>query len=53
MQELKSADGLQVAAHRAGAGPFTLTPTYKTAAFNLAKNVAGARLARLLNEELK
>ena len=40
----------------AGAGPFTLTPTYKTAAQKLAAKriaLAGARLAKLLNEELK
>lgn len=40
----------------AGAGPFTLTPVYKTAARNLAEKriaLAGARLAKILNEELK
>ena len=40
----------------AGAGPFTLTMAYKTAARNLAKQriaLAGARLAKMLNEELK
>jgi len=40
----------------AGAGPFTLTLTYKTAARNLAEKriaLAGARLAKILNEELK
>ncbi len=40
----------------AGAGPFTLTTTYKTAAKKLAKKrvaLAGARLANLLNSELK
>ncbi len=39
-----------------GAGPFTLPPSYKTAAGNLAKKriaLAGARLAKILNEELK
>jgi|tagenome__1003787_1003787.scaffolds.fasta_scaffold20956680_2 hypothetical protein len=40
----------------AGQGPFTLTPTYKTAAAALAKKcvaLAGARLGNLLNQELK
>jgi hypothetical protein len=40
----------------AGAGPFTLTQAYKTAARNLAKKriaLAGARLAKILNEELR
>jgi len=40
----------------AGAGPFTLTLAYKTAARNLAEKriaLAGARLAKILNEELK
>jgi len=40
----------------AGAGPFTLTLVYKTAARNLAEKriaLAGARLAKMLNEELK
>ncbi len=40
----------------AGDGPFTLTPQYKTAAARLAKRrvaLAGARLANLLNTELK
>src|SRR5215510_14885290 len=40
----------------AGAGPFTLTLAYKTAARNLAEKriaLAGARLAKMLNEELK
>ena len=39
-----------------GAGPFTLTQTYKTAARSLAEQrvaLAGARLAKILNEELK
>jgi hypothetical protein len=39
-----------------GLGPFTLTPRYKTAARTLAKRrvaLAGARLASLLNQELK
>src|SRR5882724_6054470 len=39
-----------------GDGPFTLTPQYKTAAAKLAKRrvaLAGARLANLLNTELK
>jgi hypothetical protein len=38
------------------AGPFTLTLAYKTAARNLAEKriaLAGARLAKILNEELK
>jgi hypothetical protein len=40
----------------AGAGPFTVTQTYKTAARRLARKqvaLAGARLAKLLNEELR
>jgi S1/P1 Nuclease len=40
----------------AGAGPFTLTMAYGTAARNLAQKriaLAGARLAKLLNEELR
>src|SRR5262249_2012806 len=40
----------------AGAGPFTLTQTYQTAARKLAEKriaLAGARLAKILNEELK
>ena len=40
----------------AGAGPFTVTLAYKTAAQNLAKErivLAGARLAKILNDELK
>jgi S1/P1 Nuclease len=40
----------------AGAGPFTLTLAYKTTARNLAEKriaLAGARLAKILNEELK
>ena len=40
----------------AGAGPFTLTPAYKTAALKLAQQkvaLAGARLAKILNEELR
>lgn len=40
----------------AGAGPFTLTQTYKTTARKLAEKriaLAGARLAKILNEELK
>ena len=40
----------------AGAGPFTLTPAYKTEALKLAQKriaMAGARLAKILNEELK
>jgi len=39
-----------------GDGPFTLTPAYKKKAGNLAKQrvaLAGARLANLLNNELK
>jgi hypothetical protein len=39
-----------------GAGPFTLTPAYKAAATTLANKriaLAGARLAKLLNDELK
>jgi hypothetical protein len=39
-----------------GAGPFTLTPAYKTAATGLANKriaLAGARLAKALNDELK
>jgi hypothetical protein len=42
--------------HRRWAGPFTLTKTYKTAARKLAEKriaLAGARLAKILNEELK
>ena len=40
----------------ADAGPFTVTLAYKTAARNLAEKriaLAGARLAKILNEELK
>src|SRR5262249_33321601 len=40
----------------AGAGPFTLTQTYRTAARNVAEKriaLAGSRLAKILNEELK
>jgi S1/P1 Nuclease len=40
----------------AGDGPYTLTPEYKKRAGNLAKHrvaLAGARLAKLLNDELK
>jgi len=40
----------------AGAGPFTVTLAYKTAAQNLAKEriaLAGAQLAKILNDELK
>jgi S1/P1 Nuclease len=40
----------------AGDGPYTLTPEYKKKAGNLAKQrvaLAGARLAKLLNDELK
>ena len=40
----------------AGIGPFTLTPTYKTAARTLAEKrvaLAGARLAKILNDELR
>ena len=40
----------------AGSGPFTLSQTYKTAARKLAEKriaLAGARLAKILNEELK
>jgi S1/P1 Nuclease len=40
----------------AGAGAFTVTLAYKTAARNLAEKriaLAGARLAKILNEELK
>ena len=40
----------------AGVGPFTVTLAYKTAAQNLAKEriaLAGARLAKILNDELK
>ena len=40
----------------AGEGPFTLTPAYKTAALKLAQQkvaLAGARLAKILNEELR
>ena len=40
----------------AGAGPFTLTPAYKTEALKLAQKriaIAGARLAKILNEELR
>lgn len=40
----------------AGAGPFTITPAYRTAARRLAKQriaLAGARLAKVLNNELK
>ncbi len=39
-----------------GLGPFTLTPAYETTAQDLAKKrvaLAGARLAKLLNDELK
>jgi len=39
-----------------GAGPFTITSKYKTAAGKLAKKrvaLAGARLAKILNDELK
>jgi hypothetical protein len=39
-----------------GAGPFTLTPTYKTAVRKVAAKrvaLAGARLAKILNDELK
>jgi hypothetical protein len=39
----------------AGAGPFTLTLAYKTAARNLAEKriaLAGARLAKILNDEV-
>ena len=39
-----------------GAGPFTITPTYRSAARALAKKrvaLAGARLANILNAELK
>jgi hypothetical protein len=39
-----------------GPEPFTLTPAYKTEALKLAQKriaVAGARLAKILNEELK
>jgi hypothetical protein len=39
-----------------GAGPFTVTLAYKTAARNLAERriaLAGARLAKMLDEELK
>jgi hypothetical protein len=40
----------------AGAGPFTVTRAYKTAARKLAEKriaLAGARLAKILNEELR
>jgi len=40
----------------AGPGPFTVTTAYKTAALKLAQKriaLAGARLAKILNEELK
>ena len=40
----------------AGAGPFTVTQAYKTAARKLAEKrivLAGARLAKILNEELR
>ena len=40
----------------AGAGPFTLTMAYKTLARSVAEKriaLAGARLAKMLNEELK
>jgi hypothetical protein len=40
----------------AGAGPFTLSQTYKTAARKLAEKriaLAGARLAKILKEELR
>ena len=40
----------------AGEGPFTITPPYESAAEVLAKQriaLAGARLAKLLNDELK
>src|SRR5262249_2983984 len=40
----------------AGAGPFTVTPAYNTAVHTLAAQriaLAGARLAKMLNEELK
>lgn len=39
-----------------GTGPFTLTQAYKTAARKLAEKqvaLAGARLAKILNEELR
>jgi hypothetical protein len=39
-----------------GAGPFTLSQAYKTAARKLAEKriaLAGARLAKILNEELR
>jgi hypothetical protein len=39
-----------------GAGPFTLTPAYRKAALSLARErvaLAGARLANILNKELK
>jgi hypothetical protein len=41
---------------RAEAGPFTVTKAYKTAARKLAAKqvaLAGARLAKILNEELR
>jgi hypothetical protein len=40
----------------AGTGPFTVTPAFKTAATTLAKKrvaLAGARLAKILNDELR
>jgi len=40
----------------AGAGPFTVTQAYKTAARKLAEKriaLAGARLAKILNEDLR
>jgi hypothetical protein len=40
----------------AAPGPFTLTTAYKTSALKLAQKqiaLAGARLAKILNEELK
>jgi hypothetical protein len=39
-----------------GAGPFTLTPAYRSAALNMARKrvaLGGARLANILNKELK
>jgi hypothetical protein len=50
------AECLQTPPIGAGAGPFTLIVAYKTAAHNLAEKriaLAGARLATILNEELK
>ena len=57
---LESVQVAQTVAYRApimeGNGPFTLTAGYKTTATKVAKEraaLAGARLARLLNTELK